>query len=351
MISSGSGRQNYRGRGEQCGVAHSPCHDLRSIDPLPLDEAIDVVRELNDRSGGPEPSDYVRCFAAMAGISVAKVTGQFTREEHVELMASLGPAGSPLSLMGHIFHKPYGYDGDFDIIDKLYTQHVSSDRALHNWDVYVQSLPTADAVRNRGLYLASIVRVLLAAGSGTERPLRVASLGSGPGRDLETALQICTAEGLLAPSAGRGSDGKGVLVTCIDQDHRALTHSARVLARFGECVRFRQADVLRLRLNEPVDLVWSSGLFDYFSDRLFVRTLGRLRKALVPGGRMVVGNFSDGWPVHSPMSFGDWHLVFRGEALLRSLAHQAGVDEHRVRIDAEPTGINLFLDITEGADS
>lgn len=56
----------------------------------------------------------------------------------------------PKSIMGHIFIKPYGYAGDFHIIDRLYTQEVSS--KFPKWDRYTVSLASAKAVRNRKDY-------------------------------------------------------------------------------------------------------------------------------------------------------------------------------------------------------
>ena len=250
-------------------------------------------------------------------------------------MASLGPAGTTESLMGHIYHKPYGYAGDFEIIDKLYTTHVSSNPMITRWDEFVQAVPSSQSVRNRGPYLRTIMLEMLATRT-INCPLHVVSLGSGPGRDVEHAL-----DGLLSEKMATN-----VRVTCIDVDERALAHSERVLARYRDRVRQIKADAIRFCLDEPADLIWSAGLFDYFSDRAFGLVLKRLLRSVAPGGRVVVGNFSERCGGHGPMAFVEWNLVVRSAAELQALAERAKTKNSR--IDAEPVGLNLFLHLENG---
>ena len=299
--------------------------------PMGLDEALSVIASLAER-GGPQRHEYGLFWRACEGFGQAKAGGHISDDEHREFFASLGPAGTPESLMGHIFHKPYGYAGDFDIIDKLYTRHVSAHPMVTRWDEFVQAVPSSESVRNRGPYLLRTVRELLDQ-RPNGRPLRVVSLGSGPGRDVERALD------------GLGNLANRVHVTLVDMDERAIAHSRHVLARFNGTVGFARADVLRLNLDDPVDLIWSSGLFDYFSDRAFITTLKRLRRHVAPGGRIVIGNFSEQCGGPGPLSFGEWHLVVRSRENLSALAAQAGAAG--VRVDAEPTGLNLFV-VAEG---
>lgn len=298
---------------------------------MPLEEALATISGLAER-GGPHRHEYQLFWQACDGFRLAKSGGHISDDEHRSFMASLGPAGTSESLMGHIFNKPFGYAGDFEIIDRLYTCHISANPMVTRWDEFVQAVPSSQSVRNRAPYLRQVVLKMLADRNAGE-PLHIVSLGSGPGRDIECALD--------AVAAQRSRRGQEVRVTCIDLDARALACSERILARHNRCVRYVNADVLRLRLDEPVNLIWSSGLFDYFSDRAFAVVFSRLMRAVAPGGQIVVGNFSKRCSENGPMAFVNWHLVVRDADELRALAARGGA--LKASIDAEPVGLNLFL--------
>src|SRR6202007_1419306 len=91
---------------------------------------------------------------------------------------------------------------------------------------------------------------------------------------------------------------------------------------------------------------WAAGLFDYFSDRLFVRVVKRLLHAVRDGGELVIGNFGPDNPSRTYMEvLGQWHLQHRSASRLSALATQAGVPPESVRVECEPEGVNLFLRI------
>ena len=105
-----------------------------------------------------------------------------------------------------------------------------------------------------------------------------------------------------------------------------------------------RANVLRLMPAGSYDLIWSSGLFDYLSDRAFVRLARRMLGALRPGGEMVVGNFA---PVPSARSYMelvvDWDLNLRTQGDLLRLAAEIGAAPGEAWVGREPAGVNLFL--------
>ena len=53
------------------------------------------------------------------------------------------------TLIGHGFVKPFGYPGDFTLIDKIYKFEINEDPKYKNWDLFFQNQPGAKAVRNR----------------------------------------------------------------------------------------------------------------------------------------------------------------------------------------------------------
>jgi hypothetical protein len=110
-------------------------------------------------------------------------------------------------------------------------------------------------------------------------------------------------------------------------------------------VTFRVANALRVRpLRRSYSIVWSAGLFDYFSDRAFVFMLKRLKP--LAEREIIIGNFAPIQPDRAYMQLLDWQLVYRSPQRLMALARAAGFDENKVWIGREPTGLNLFLHLT-----
>jgi cyclopropane fatty-acyl-phospholipid synthase-like methyltransferase len=103
---------------------------------------------------------------------------------------------------------------------------------------------------------------------------------------------------------------------------------------------------LRLRLPDRYDLVWSAGLFDYFTDRGFAALLQRLLSFCKSGhGQLVVGNFTDPNPSAAYQAFGDWSLEHRSRELLLRLARDCDGAAEPMYVGSEPEGVNLFLHV------
>jgi extracellular factor (EF) 3-hydroxypalmitic acid methyl ester biosynthesis protein len=243
------------------------------------------------------------------------------------LRQAFGEALSVETMQGFAFHKPHGYAGDYEIIDRVYRRYITPSPNLSNWDRFFQATDAAHAVRNRKAYFHAVVRAA-ATGRGGFRVLNVAS---GPGRDVR--------EYLLAPG------GTEVHFDCLDMDADAIAYARQLCAAFPQRVRFFHGSILGFRPENGYDLVWSAGLFDYFDDRLFQRILARLLAAVRPGGQLVIGNFSDNNPTRPYMHLMDWDLYHRGIDDLLVLARRCGLPDHRLRIGQEPKGINLFLHV------
>jgi extracellular factor (EF) 3-hydroxypalmitic acid methyl ester biosynthesis protein len=112
-------------------------------------------------------------------------------------------------------------------------------------------------------------------------------------------------------------------------------------------VNFIKANALKYQPVKCYDVIWSAGLFDYFSDRTFKLLLRRLIPNIAPGGQLVIGNFSDSNPNHHWLHFCEWHLHHRSSEQLVRLALEAGAQHENVSIGKEPEGVNLFLHINQ----
>ena len=243
-----------------------------------------------------------------------------------QMRAVMQPVISNAScIQGFGFLKPHGYAGDFEIIDRIYTYWKTDNPELRRFDEYFHAQPAPRAVRNRKTYLQKLLRRKVQSNS-----FHVLNIGSGPARDISECLPLC-------PS---------VRFDCIDMDENANDYGRSLCAGYPDQVVFQCQNVLRLRPQRSYDLIWSAGLFDYFSDRIFVATLRRLVRHIRAGGELVIGNFSKLNPSRYWMeAVGDWKLYHRTRAELIALAARAGIPADHVHVGAEPENINLFLHI------
>ena len=112
-----------------------------------------------------------------------------------------------------------------------------------------------------------------------------------------------------------------------------------------EFVRNSIQNLLRGKDVKPeFDLIYCSGLYDYLNDSVIVAANTNLYDRLIPGGRLVVGNFAPALPVRNFIEhFLEWFLIYRNSQEMLALSPtQAAKEDCMVR--AEPTGTNIFLE-------
>lgn len=302
--------------------------DLSSLRPSALAQFISDV----DSRRGPAPADYCLLDAWFLEVHARFQRGELSAGDIQHFRHAFGEAMTPATLQGFVCAKPHGYAGDFEIIDRIYTHHVSPDDRFACWDHYFHYHAGPKAVRNRKTYFHRLIA------NHAERtgfgPLDVLIVGSGPGRD------IC--EHFAAhPDSGAHFD-------CIEIDPKAIAHAERLNEPYIDRVRFLQQNALRFRPAKTYDVVWAAGIFDYFSDRVFQSLLSRLYPAVRDDGELVIGNFATTNPSRAYMEFGDWCLNHRDGGHLSELAIESGIPGERVHVDTEPENVNLFLHIRNG---
>ncbi|MEO8274017.1 MAG: fatty acid desaturase, partial [Chloroflexota bacterium] len=116
-------------------------------------------------------------------------------------------------LQRHTLQKPFGYSGDFQLIDFIHTYHISTDEQDNKWDLIYQAQLAAVAVRNRKEIFKDLIAKVRSKGS---QQVRILNLGSGPCRDVLEASMI----------ANPGD----FLFHCVDSDPRAIEYGKRLLA-------------------------------------------------------------------------------------------------------------------------
>jgi extracellular factor (EF) 3-hydroxypalmitic acid methyl ester biosynthesis protein len=315
---------------------------VRSIAPTPrgstasaLELHTDLIRRLVAK-GGPNREEYAILDAWIANIYRMIESGQISRDNIPALRAAFGEAFSSSTIQGFAFSKPHGYAGDYQIIDRIYEQFVTCIPHLSNWDAFWQSHAAPCAVRNRKTYFLNLLKQR-ASERGERGPFHILNVASGPGRDiLEHFLSNPTSQ---------------TFFHCVEQDPQAIGYASNLCKPYLDRISFIQTDVLRFRPRRKYDLIWSAGLFDYFSDRVFKVMLNRLLAAIAPDGEIIIGNFAPGNPSKHWMAFCEWNLHYRSPSQLVSLAEACGVNARCCSIGHEPEGINLFLHIRQREES
>lgn len=289
---------------------------------------LEYLRELVGK-GGPDVDDYYDLDAWLIEISEQAKTGRLNQEEIRQLREVFGPSLSLETMQGFVYHKPHGYAGDYEIIDRIYRRYVSEHPQLSKWDLYMQQHAGAEAVRNRGHYLSEVLTQHVTAKAGQR--VEVLNLASGPGRDMLLYFD-------QHPQAPVHFD-------CVEQDEKAVGHAAHLCSPYLEKISFHVRNALRFNTEKHYDLIWSAGLFDYFEDKVFVFMLDKLRTMMADGGEIVIGNFSTTNPGKHYMELFEWHLKHRSPQSLKALARATGFEERQISVRKEQAGVNLFLHI------
>lgn len=290
-------------------------------------DAVHFLRELVAR-GGPDPDEYAAVAAAFDGIIAAVDSGIYGDDAVEAIAASLGDAFTLDTTQGFVFRRPYGYAGDFEVIDRIYTRFRSPVPHLAKWDDFSHSRRSNRAVRNRKDYfIRMLAQCTTALTDGSS--FRVLNVGSGPARDVKEFFDCYP-------------DSR-VVIDCLDQERRAVAYARTICADYLDRVSFVTANVFRYQPSHAYSLVWSAGLFDYLDDRAFQFLLKRLASYACPDGELVIGNFSPLNPDQNYMRFGGWHLNHRTAQDLMRILEASGIGYDQVTIDSEDEGINLFL--------
>ena len=233
------------------------------------------------------------------------------------------------TIQGQALLKPYGYAGDFDIIDKIYTERISPIEEYSFWDKYFHCHSAPRAVRNRKAYFKNLLGDRIG-----DSEFELLNIASGPGRDVKELYDMLDPDCKLQ-------------TTCVEMDERAINF-AQFLNRYHlDKIKFIHKNIFKFRSDKEYHMIWSSGLFDYFDDKAFVIVLRKIKEWVISGGEIVIGNFNeDHNPSRSYMEiFGEWYLHHRTESQLIDLAVQSGFNRLQASVKREPRDVNLFLHI------
>lgn len=283
-----------------------------------------------------------------ARAQLTALVGDFDESEHMLHRAYLRRHLAPLFIespfMRRCYEKPLGYAGDYEMMNMLYREHAEGETLFGKaLNLYATSEMAAQANINRIDYLGEKIRGVIAE-SDRER-VRLASIGCGPAREI---AELLTRSPELGPR---------LEVALIDQEERSIAYCERTLGPLanatGARIHFIRESVRRLittrRLAAALgerEFIYSAGLFDYLGERAFSALASALYGVLVPGGKLVIGNVASDNPSRWTMEyFSDWFLIHRSHADLLAKAAELNPAPTKAEVEAEPTGVNLFLHV------
>jgi SAM-dependent methyltransferase len=280
--------------------------------------------------GGPAESQYEELGNLYKSVNLKRRKGMMSDTDVMSIWQALPDVYCTTDTMqGYVVLKPRGYDGDFIIIERIYSGWLSPKEHLVNWDRFFHVQAAPRAVINRKNYFINILHPLKAKGNNCD----VLNIGCGPSQDIVEFL----------------SEGKSnVFFECVDYDKGAIEYSFNKAKERDllNHIKFYRDNAFKFKSSKQYDLIWSAGLFDYLKEDIFKMLLSKLLAFVKPGGELVVGNFSLNNPCQDWMECGRWLLYYRSPEDLIKLATDCGVFRENITVESEPLGVNLFLHIS-----
>lgn len=259
------------------------------------------IQSLNAR-GGPREEDYFDvafnlCYFARQGL---------TYTDKLEGFASI----LENTFFGKVFYTKQ--HGAFQILELMYTQeYFSGAPHLQRWDEFIYRSWTCQAVRNRVDFFQRFV---------VRRPVySVLDVGCGSGRIVNT-------------------------INRYDLKYRGVDYNQQAVDYCKHMYHdntFIQGNILNMPFKFGQDFIWCSGVFDYFTDTLFVMMADRFLQSLPDGGFAIIGNLSPRTDVQCLMHIVNWHLLYRSKEHLLKLSEQ--LPTSKAWVESDRMGIQHYL--------
>lgn len=238
-----------------------------------------------------------------------------------------------------ILKKPYGYAGDFRIIEDIYENTPKTQGFDRLFDNYTMMSAISNAVRNRKNDFKKMITNYLAANHN--KSVRIMDLASGPCREIHEML------------TENADLFKNVIFDCYDSEEHSLKYAQEKLCAYKN-VNFYNQNAARIAFRKDInglieqkyDIIYSTGLFDYFEERIAFRLIQNLKKLLNKNGQLLISNVRDKFSnpsVHYMEWVGEWELVYRNDDDFRKLFVKAGFAKDKIKPLYEQQGILQYI--------
>lgn len=240
------------------------------------------------------------------------------------------------------YEKPRGYAGDYVMMSQIYANDAYAPTLFGScMEKAVQSFGEPSAVRNRSRYLSRKLYQYIQQNGG--RPLKFLSVASGPAEEVRLLIQQLTQQELDLCE-----------FSLLDQDEGALQYAQKTILEHAmenhkkvnlKLINRGIKEILVAGLGEQkFDMIYSAGLFDYFTDIVATKASQLLGRHLTEKGLLIIGNFNianTNW--FGMLALFDWSLILRSHEDLSRLFKNS---KNQVVIESEDKNINLFCCIT-----
>lgn len=244
-------------------------------------------------------------------------------------------------LYGDLAHwcvnQPYGYAGDFKLIDDVYVNKPTTTGFDRLFDNYALMTAVATAIRNRKEDIKKMIKSFYA--KRKHKKCRIMNLACGPSREIMELIQ----EKFLNKDVAH--------IDCYDHEPAALEYAKTLIGSTNTFVKYICENAMKLALKNidpgdkklvKYDLIYSLGLFDYLDYRIASRLVSNLQKLLSDDGQLVIANVREKY--QNPSVFflewvGDWNLIYRSEVDFKNIFTSAGIGQPNIDIKSEQQGI------------
>lgn len=274
-------------------------------------------------------------FAKEIGLALSSLNNEEIKSCYEFLRSQVGHVFYKSTYGNRAYTKPRGYAGDYEMMNNVYFNEL---RGTTLFAKCVQRFFTdssaGKAVRNRADYLTNKIEMF----EQKTKKAKILSVASGPAREIQKLF-------LKNPEFAAKCE-----IHLLDQDTEALKFSQRDILeicrqkKIVPNLHFHNLAIKNVISDGlPVsgfDLIYSAGLFDYFTDPVAQFAANRLYSALNNDGQLIIGNFNTNNPTQFVMeALGDWYLIYRSEANLKELYTRV---TQKIHIESEKEGVNLF---------
>jgi len=237
------------------------------------------------------------------------------------------------------FEKPFGYPGDFKIIDDIYLNQPRTVGFDRLWDNKYQELDASKATRERKEDFKRIINDIVKSRKGQD--IHIMNLGTGSAREIKELLETNSDNHLSK-----------VVFDCYDFENDAIEYAKKLLHNSSN-VNFFKKNVIRLALKKDInqeipwkyDLIYSMGLFDYLDEKIAVKLIGNLKKLLNKNGVMVVTNYREKDTNASAYLMewvAEWNLIYRNEVEFKEIFLKAGFSPDELKVEPQKSKVMQY---------
>lgn len=243
------------------------------------------------------------------------------------------------SYMDWTLKKPYGYAGDFKIIEDIYENSPSTLGVDRLFDNYYMMSSICIAVRNRKNDFKRMVTQIVS--ERKDEPLRIMNLASGPCREVVELFKE------------NKSLYKNVTFDCYDSDAHSIKFASdrlkdnthvNFICENAARIAFRK-DIHSL-IDQKYDIIYSTGLFDYFDERISTKLIHNLKKILNDNGTLIISNVRDKYSnpsLYFMEWIGEWSLVYCDDDSFRNYFINADFKRENLKLNYEQQGILQYV--------